>query len=490
MSGTTDTLVEELAAGEYDYIETDELHEHPKNSEVYGEVDPNETFVEDIERNGVETPLVVNEHEDSPNTVIGGHRRLEAAKRAGLNRVPVKWVNYPEPMATRRLVLNNNQRDKTPKQQSQEALVLEETARKAAKENQATSQGGSNQHRLNLDEGDSARWDEEVSEQIGVGKDTIRKGTDIFRMAYPEKYVHDDLRNKEKYDVPEEVREVAREQVEAMDDDQTFHGAHTEVKDAIEEHEREQTVQSISESVASDSEEEDEESIDVSPGDVWELGDHILYCGDTADESFTSLVEEWEHDNAAFAFADPPYAAGVAEWDDDESEAFDWEHDWLHDVSDIVAVTPGIVSIFDFAQRTTMPYQWSVASWIKNGMTRGDLGFGNWIYIALFADEDTSLHRDSQDVARVTVKTSETDETDHKGRKPSELMVWLLERFTDDGDTVVDPFAGSGSTLFAAEEMGRTCITGDLDPEFCADIINRWNESHPDREASLWGDDS
>lgn len=230
MSEDTQTLVDDLASAEYEYADIDDLQEHPRNEEVYGEIDPDEAFIEDVERNGIETPLIVNEHEDCPNTVIGGHRRLEAAKQAGLNRVPVRWVSYPEPMATRRVVLNNNQRDKTEGQKTREALVLEETSREIGKNHM--SKGGEGRQNF----GD-LRWDEDVGEQIGVSKETVRKGTDVFRFAYPDEYVHDDLRNPEKYDVSEEVREVARQQVELLDEgEQSFHGAYKAI-------EREQTRQ-------------------------------------------------------------------------------------------------------------------------------------------------------------------------------------------------------------------------------------------------------
>jgi ParB family chromosome partitioning protein len=206
-----------------------------------------------------------------------------------------------------------------------------------------------------------------------------------------------------------------------------------------------------------------EPTTSVSPGEWWRLGRHLLYCGDTSDEAFISRVPR-----AAFAFADPPYNVGAAEWDHD----FAWRHDWLIDHAEIVAVTPGNFPLFDFARLTTMPYRWQIACWIDNGMTRGDLGFANWIGVCLFTRD--SLHRDSQDVIRVSIQPSESGETTHKGRKPSELLVWLLDTFTEPGDVVIDPFLGSGSTLFAAEASGRTCHGGELRPEFCMEIIGRW----------------
>jgi ParB/RepB/Spo0J family partition protein len=205
---------------------------------------------------------------------------------------------------------------------------------------------------------------------------------------------------------------------------------------------------------------------DVQPGEWWALGKHRLYCGDTARPDFYDHIARCD-----FAFADPPYNAGAAAWD----SGFVWAHDWLIDKAPIVAVTPGIEAIQDFfVNATALPYRWSISAWITNGMTRGALGFGNWIYIALFAHEDTRLHRTAQDIIRLSIETSESKDTGHKGRKPSELMKQLIELFTEQGDHILDPFLGSGATLFAAAALNRVCIGGEIDPTFCNAIIDRW----------------
>lgn len=205
---------------------------------------------------------------------------------------------------------------------------------------------------------------------------------------------------------------------------------------------------------------------DVQPGQWWRLGRHLLYVGDTTSPEFINRAH-----GAAFAFADPPYNAGKADWD----HSFTWGHDYLTEAARIVAVTPGISAVADFYRTTAMPYRWSIAAWISNGMTRGALGFGNWIYIGVFSAA-YSIHRNAQDHLRLTVDTSTTGDTQHASRKPARLMVELIELFTKTGDTVIDPFLGSGTTLFAAEATGRCCVGGELDPEHCAEIIARYGD--------------
>ncbi len=210
----------------------------------------------------------------------------------------------------------------------------------------------------------------------------------------------------------------------------------------------------------------------VQPGQLWKLGRHILYCGDSSSETFINLCKQSE---VIFVFADPPYNAGVDIWD----VGFKWKHDYLIDVAPIVAVTPGISAIQDFMKTTSMPYKWSMSYWIDNGMTRGALGFGNWMYVALFSEQ--SLYRNEQDFERipdlkVSITGGDHDALKHKGRKPISLLRHILSLFTEQDQTVVDPFLGTGTTLIACEELGRSCIGAELSVEYCESIIKRWEK--------------
>lgn len=45
-----------------------------------------------------------------------------------------------------------------------------------------------------------------------------------------------------------------------------------------------------------------------------------------------------------------------------------------------------------------------------------------------------------------------------------------------DAPSVYDPFCGSGSTLIAAELLGRKCFAMELDPGYCDVIVQRWHD--------------
>ena len=194
-------------------------------------------------------------------------------------------------------------------------------------------------------------------------------------------------------------------------------------------------------------------------GDIVYIGSHILICEDNTSQLAKDEIAK--HAPVALAFCDPPYNAGVALWD---SGDFTWSQDYLSEFADIVAVTPGIGNIPDFMRNTAMPYKWSTSTFISNGMTRGALGFGNWIYTALFSKQQ-SIHRNSQDVYTVTINATDSDELAAKRQKPPMYLSWIFKLLTEEGETIVDVFGGSGSSILVANNLKRRCICIEKDVE-------------------------
>ena len=207
------------------------------------------------------------------------------------------------------------------------------------------------------------------------------------------------------------------------------------------------------------------EPLKVKQGEWFELGKHKIYCGSNLDDNFINNLP-----NCSFAFADPPYNANVDEWD----SGFTWNQDYLQNYAKVVAVTPGGWQANKLYIDSKMNYIWELACWIKNGMTHGKCGYSNWIKIAIFAKEQNKP-KISQDFKEITIKTSETIETSHKGRKPYPLMEWLIDMFTEVEDVVIDPFLGSGTTLLQCEKMGRICYAAEMNIDYCNDIVERFN---------------
>lgn len=72
---------------------------------------------------------------------------------------------------------------------------------------------------------------------------------------------------------------------------------------------------------------------------------------------------------------------------------------------------------------------------------------------------------------------------DHPTMKPVALIEACLRNSSLPADLVLEPFAGSGSTLIACENLGRRCYAIEIDPAYCDVIVDRW-ERHSGQKAT------
>ena len=67
-------------------------------------------------------------------------------------------------------------------------------------------------------------------------------------------------------------------------------------------------------------------------------------------------------------------------------------------------------------------------------------------------------------------------ETGHSTQKPIECMRKPIENNSKNGDSIYEPFSGSGTTIIAAEETGRKCCAIELSPAYVDVAVRRWQE--------------
>jgi site-specific DNA-methyltransferase (adenine-specific) len=80
------------------------------------------------------------------------------------------------------------------------------------------------------------------------------------------------------------------------------------------------------------------------------------------------------------------------------------------------------------------------------------------------------------------------EQNEHPTVKPIDLMRWLIQLVTREGQVVVDPFVGSGTTLIAADYLGREWIGVEKDEEH-ADLARRRVGNYDPSEVGEWIDD-
>jgi DNA modification methylase len=230
-------------------------------------------------------------------------------------------------------------------------------------------------------------------------------------------------------------------------------------------------------------------------GDLWALGDHRVMCGDSTDVGDVERLMAGKH--AAMAFTDPPYnvalgdhggqqqgqrkrhikndALSVQDWD-----AFcrGWARHLLASVDGAIYVCmstkewPVVSRILDEAGA-----HWSdTVIWAKDRFVLGRASYQRQYEPIWFGwREGVKAYwcgdRDQGDVWKIE-RPSVSDL--HPTMKPLALVERAIENSSQAGDSVLDLFLGSGSTLIAAERTGRVCYGMELEPHYVDVAIARW----------------
>ena len=104
--------------------------------------------------------------------------------------------------------------------------------------------------------------------------------------------------------------------------------------------------------------------------------------------------------------------------------------------------------------------------WVKNNHTSGDLlgDYANKTEFILYAQKGRRLLNGRRDTNVLEYSKVNTDR--HPTEKPESLCTFLIEKSSNENDTVLDPFMGSGTTGVACKNLNRNFIGIELDPEY------------------------
>ena len=165
---------------------------------------------------------------------------------------------------------------------------------------------------------------------------------------------------------------------------------------------------------------------------------------------------------------DPPYGIGKAEWDSD------FILPTLPNASSL-GLMCGVWNIGKCPEHIgSLSYKWMLIAHLINGMTRGGIGFGNYIPCLIYLAEGISVFDKSTDCRDFIVGIE--GKPDHPSPKPERPILWFIERLSKLGDTVLDPFLGSGTTCYCAKKLNRRCIGIEIEEKYCEIAAKRCSQ--------------
>ena len=260
------------------------------------------------------------------------------------------------------------------------------------------------------------------------------------------------------------------------------------------------------------------------PGDLWQLGEHRLLCGDsTKAEDIGKLIQDRKID---LIFTDPPYGVSYTGTSGESKKEWDpINGDNLRDESLYNFLKDAFVNLDKYTEDGTPAYIFHASStqiefqkaleiagfrikqqliWHKGMvLSRSDY---HWTHEPMFyavkGDKNCKWHGDrthrtiwedkEKDLTKLTKKElleiveAMNDNTTtweikkdaaalykHPTQKPVDLSIKAIKNNTQPGATVLDHFSGSGSTLIGAECTKRKCLALEYDPKYCDVIIER-----------------
>lgn len=227
-------------------------------------------------------------------------------------------------------------------------------------------------------------------------------------------------------------------------------------------------------------------------GDVWQMGDHVLICGDSTDPDVVSRLLGDEHPH--LMVTDPPYGveydpswrnqAGAAKTkrtgkvlNDDRA---DWREAWALFPGDVAYVWHGALHAATVAE-SLVAAGFAVRSqiiWAKDQLvlSRGDYHWQHepcWYAVKKTGNGHWAGDRKQTTLWHISSKDQDTA-TVHGTQKPVECMRRPILNNSSPGQAVFEPFMGSGTTLIAAEMTGRRCFAVELNPVYVDVAVRRW----------------
>ena len=227
-------------------------------------------------------------------------------------------------------------------------------------------------------------------------------------------------------------------------------------------------------------------------GEVYQLGEHRLMCGDSTDAADTAKL--MGEDKAILYLVDPPYnvalqgSNGLTIQNDDMSDA-----DFRKFLNSAFKCASGVMepgAVFYIFHSDSESANFRLAAkendlevhetlyWINNSFVLGRFDYQYQSESALYGWKPGAAHNWYSDRCQTNLLHYDKPKCNdaHPSMKPVEMLVYLVQNSSKHGEIVLDNFGGSGSTLIACEQTGRVCRMMELDEKYCDVIRRRWAE--------------
>lgn len=220
---------------------------------------------------------------------------------------------------------------------------------------------------------------------------------------------------------------------------------------------------------------------DIVPGDLFEIGEHRLLCGDSTNADDVNRLMNKSSISKISVLTDPPYgikwngnykrftkngkADSTTNYDDIKNDDQDFDPNQFYEYDECIIWGANIFS--NKLDRGS----WLI--WDK----RTEDGF------SFLADAEIAWEKGSKYGCYIKSinqqsEKSKTKDIRHPTKKPIELMSWCIERLNKTS-IIYDAYSGSGSTMVAAHQLGRKCYGMELDPKYCQVIVDRMRKLDP-----------
>ena len=242
------------------------------------------------------------------------------------------------------------------------------------------------------------------------------------------------------------------------------------------------------------------------PGDLWILGEHRVLCGDSTIESDVSKL--FDGGSSDICFTSPPYALGKSvglsgnkemskkknAYDNHIDSPEEWESlmtKWFNASKEFVSCWLVNVQPLAGNKRSLIKFineesirLCDILTWDKGHsapqMAAGVMG-SRYEWIVIFGKEGqsrsipfSSWRGTIQSVYNAPPQRKNEFSGVHAATMPIHLPVWIMQELCDSIKSVYDPFCGTGTTLIAAEQLGRKCYGMEISPNYCDVIMKRW----------------